>query len=92
MSLISRVRVKIPSGLPVMQREEPISEYTIIWSKAHIPGLETGASQIPRDDAKEGGNTEERLIDSLPYWRILHNLLLRHKLEHLTTLIFYLEG
>ena len=61
MSLISRVRVKIPSGLPVMQREEPISEYTIIWSKAHIPGLETGASQIPRDDAKEGGNTEEEI-------------------------------
>ena len=45
-----------------MQREEPISEHTIIQSKAHIPGLETGASQIPRDEAtEEGGNTEEEI-------------------------------
>ena len=30
MSLILRARVKIPSGLPVMQREDSISEQTII--------------------------------------------------------------
>ena len=30
MSLILRARVKIPSGLQVMQREDPISEQTII--------------------------------------------------------------
>ena len=53
MSLISRARVKIPSGLPVMQREEPISEQTIIWSKAHIPGPSIDVSQIPRDEAAE---------------------------------------
>ncbi|KAL0014736.1 hypothetical protein SO802_001805 [Lithocarpus litseifolius] len=62
MSLISRVRVKILSGLLVMQREEPISEHTIIRSKAHIPDLETDASQIPRDEtADEGGNTKDEI-------------------------------
>ena len=61
-SLISRVRVKIPSGLPVMQREEPISEQTIIRSKAHIPSPGTDTSQIPRDEAaEEGGNTDEKI-------------------------------
>ena len=32
MSLILRSRVKIPSGFQVMQREDPISEQTIIRS------------------------------------------------------------
>ena len=45
-----------------MQKEEPISEHAIIQSKAHIPDLETGASQIPRYKAtKEGGNTEDEI-------------------------------
>ena len=44
MSLISRARVKIPSGLSVMQREELISEKTIIRSKAHILGSSTNVS------------------------------------------------
>ena len=62
MSLTSRERVKIPSGLPVMQREEPINEQTIIQSKAHIPGQSTGVSQIPRDEAvEERGNTDEEI-------------------------------
>ena len=62
MSLILRARVKIPSGLQEMQREDPISEQTIIWSKAHIPELTVGVSQIPRDDAdEEGGDTEKEI-------------------------------
>ena len=45
-----------------MQREDPISEQTIIWSKAHIPELTVGVSQIPRDDAdEERGDTEEEI-------------------------------
>ena len=45
-----------------MQKEELISEPTIIQSKAHIPGLEIGASQIPRDEAAyEGSNTEDEI-------------------------------
>ena len=62
MSLISRARVKIPSGLSVMQREEPISEQTIIRSKAYIPNLGTNTSQIRRDEvAEEGGNTDDEI-------------------------------
>ena len=62
MSLILRARVKIPSGLQVMQREDPISEQTIIRSKAHIPKLTIGVPQIPRDDAdEERGDTEEEI-------------------------------
>ena len=53
MSLILRVRVKISSGLQVMQREDPISKQTIIRSKAHIPSLSVDVSQIPRDDIAE---------------------------------------
>ena len=63
MSLILRARVNISSGLQVMQREDPISEQTIIRSKAHIPGPFDGVSQIPRDDAaKEGGDTEKEIV------------------------------
>jgi len=62
MSLISKARVKIPSGLPIIQREEAISERTMNWSKDHIPSLETNASQILRDEAEdEGGNTEDEI-------------------------------
>ena len=60
MSLILRARVKIPSGLQVMQREDPISEQTIIWSKAHILGSSLSVSQILRDEeAVEEGNTNK---------------------------------
>ena len=45
-----------------MQREDPISEQTIIRSKAHIHGPSIGVSQIPRDeDAEEWGNTDEEI-------------------------------
>ena len=60
MSLISRARVKIPCGLQVMQREDSISEQTIIQSKAHILSPSVGVSQIPRDEElEEEGNTNE---------------------------------
>ena len=61
MSLILRVRVKIPSRLPVMQRENPISERTIFQSKAHIPGPSLVVSQILRDEAAKEGNTNEAI-------------------------------
>ena len=62
MSLITRARVKIPSGLQVRQREDPISAQTMIQSKAHIPRPTVGVSQIPRDDAaEEEGDTEEEI-------------------------------
>ncbi|KAK9986784.1 hypothetical protein SO802_031735 [Lithocarpus litseifolius] len=61
MSLILRAMVKNLSGLQVMQKEDPISEQTFIRSKAHIPGPTVGVSQIPRDDANEGGDTKEEI-------------------------------
>ncbi|KAL0010826.1 hypothetical protein SO802_005934 [Lithocarpus litseifolius] len=63
MALITRARVKIPSGLPVMPRDYPIGAQTMTQSKAHIPGPFVGVSQIPRDnvDEEEGGDTEEEI-------------------------------
>ena len=54
MALITRAMVKIPSGLPVMERDYPIG--------AHIPRPSVGVSQIPRENvAEEGGDTEEEI-------------------------------
>ena len=39
MSLISKARVKIPSGLPVMPWSEAISDHTMNRSKTHISSL-----------------------------------------------------
>ena len=62
MALIARVRVKIPSGLPVMPRDYPISAQTMTQSKAHITRPFVGISQILRDDVEEeGGDTEEEI-------------------------------
>ena len=62
MSLILRARVKISSGLQVIQRKDHISEQTIIRSKAHIPGPIVSVSQIPIDDVvEEGGDTKEEI-------------------------------
>ena len=90
MSLISKAKVKLPSGLPVMSREESISEHTMNWSKAHILGLErkAGAAQVQREEAKvEGATLKMRLIGSHMNQKIFHIHLLKHKLEHLTALI-----
>ena len=62
MALITRARVKIPNGLPVMQRDYPISAQTMTQSKAHIPRSFIGVSQIPRDNVvEEGGDMEEEI-------------------------------
>ena len=51
-----------PSELLVMPREESISRHTMNRSKAHIPGLEAGTTQMPKDEvADEGGNTEDEI-------------------------------
>ena len=45
-----------------MKMEDPISEQTIIRSKAHIPGPTISVSQILRDDAaEERGDTEKEI-------------------------------
>ena len=62
MGLIAKTKLKIPSGLTIMQKDYPIGAYTVTRSKAHITGSRTGISQIPWDDVEEeGGDTEEEI-------------------------------
>ena len=45
-----------------MPRGESISKHTMNRSKAHIPGLEASAAQVPREEATaEGGNIEDEI-------------------------------
>ena len=44
------------------EKEESISEHTMNRSKAHIPGLDAGATQIPRDAAVDkSGNIKDEI-------------------------------
>ena len=62
MSLIAKTRLKIPSGLTIVQRDYPISAQTVTQSKAHITEPKIDISQIPRDDVEEeDGDTEEEI-------------------------------
>ena len=62
MGLITKIRLKITSGLMIMQRNYPIGANTMTQSKAHITRSRTDISQISRDNVKEeGGDTEEEI-------------------------------
>ena len=62
MTLIAKTKLKIPSGLIIVQRDYPIGAQMVTWSKAHIIRSKTDVSQIPRDDVEEeGGDTEEEI-------------------------------
>ena len=62
MGLIAKTKLKIPSGLTIVQKDYPIGAHTVTRSKAHITGSKIGISQIPRDDIEEeGGDTEEEI-------------------------------
>ena len=62
MGLIAKSRLKLPSGLTVVQRDYPIGAHIVTRCTAHIKGSRTGVSSIPRDCAKEeGGDTEEEI-------------------------------
>ena len=62
MTLIAKTKLKIPSGLIIVQRDYPIGAQMVTWSKAHIIRSKTNVSQIPRDDVEEeGGDTEEEI-------------------------------
>ena len=62
MTLIAKTKLKIPSGLIIVQRDYPIGAQMVTWSKAHIIRSKTDVSQIPRDDVEEeGGHTEEEI-------------------------------
>ena len=60
MGLIAKTRLKLPSGLTIVQRDYPIGAHTVTRSTTHIKGSKIGVSQIPRDLVEEeGGDTEE---------------------------------
>ena len=62
MGLIAKIRLKLPSGLTVVQRDYPISAHTVTRSTAHIKGSKTGVHTIPRDHVEEeGGDTEDKI-------------------------------
>ena len=62
MGLIAKTRLKLPSGLIVVQRDYPISAYTVTRSIAHIKGSKTGVHTIPRPRVEEeGGDTEDEI-------------------------------
>ena len=58
--LIAKTKLKIPSGLTIVQREYPIGAQTVTQSKAHITGSRTGVSQIPRDDVRKKVETRRK--------------------------------
>ena len=64
MLLISKVSVKLPNGLPVLSRKDPISAHTMTRSNAHIPSQEreAGEAQAQREEIEaEGGNIEDEI-------------------------------
>ena len=62
MGLIAKTRLKLSSGLTVVQRDYPIGAYTVTRSTSHIKGSKTGVHTIPQDRIKdEGGDIEEEI-------------------------------
>ena len=62
MGLITKARLKLLSGLTVVQRDYSIGAHTVTRSTTHIKGSKTGVHTIPQDCVKEeGGDTEEEI-------------------------------
>ena len=62
MGLIAKERLKISSGLTVVQRDYPIGVHTLTRSIAHTKGSKTGVHTIPRPRVEEeGGDTEDEI-------------------------------
>ena len=92
MSLKVRAKVKIPSGLLVMQREDPISFKPS--SEAKLTSSDQASVFLKFREMmlqKKEETLIRKLSISLESRRILHDLLLKHKQEHLIAMIIYLE-
>ena len=59
MGLIAKTRLKLPSGLTVVQRDYPIGAHTVTQSIAHIKGTKTSVSSIPQDCVEEDGYAKD---------------------------------
>ena len=60
MSILHQKRVKIPLGLPVIKREDPISAQTMTRSRSWLRGLEEEGAPS-EDTAHKGGNTNDEI-------------------------------
>ena len=63
MSLIAQTRLKIPSGLLVVQRDYPIGAHIVTRSTTHIKGSKTGVHTIPQDHHEDEGRDTKEEID-----------------------------
>ena len=63
MGLIVKAKLKLPSGLTVVQRDYPIGAHTVNRSTAHIKGSKTGVQTIPWDRVEDEGDDIEKEID-----------------------------
>ena len=61
MSILHQERVKIPSGFPVMKREDPISDLTMTRNKTRLRGLEEEEVASNEDIAHEGEKTDNEI-------------------------------
>ena len=62
MGLIVKAKLKLSSGLTIVQRDYLIGAHTVNRSTAHIKGSKTGVHTIPQDRVEdEGGDTEEEI-------------------------------
>ena len=62
MGLIAKTKLKLLSGLTVVQRDCPINAHTVTRSTAHIKGSKTGVHTIPQAHVEdEGGDTKEEI-------------------------------
>ena len=60
--LIAKERLKIPSGLTIVQRDFPIGAHTLTRSTAHIKGSKIDVHSIPQARVEDkGGDTKEEI-------------------------------
>ena len=62
MGLIAKTRLKLLSGLNVVQRDYPIGAHIVTRSTAHIKGSKTSVSSIPRNHVEEEGENAKEEI------------------------------
>ena len=67
MGLIAKAKLKLLSGLTMVQRDYPIGARTVTRSTTHIKGSKIGVHTIPCDRVKEEGGDIEEEIDRFTF-------------------------
>ena len=67
MGLITKTRLKLPSGLTMVQSDYPIGAHTVTRSTTHIKGSKIGVHTIPHDRVEDEGGDIEEEIDRFTY-------------------------